>query len=1223
MLTSTLFVTNVHCPSCVSYVQDVLRPIPGIQDVHVSIVDHRIEVEHAERVHLGRSIANVLLEAAFDVQHVTTTNATGQELTSTTFEKPSPPRRIGRWPLFMSKAERKHIENCNACRAEMSRTPQGRRLRSDVVRASKIATHRGVENESAEEALSDDSTARYSDPAMVNMSGTPDKMQTSARYQASLVIGGMTCASCVGTITQAVMSMDTVQTVSVDLLSNSATVEFLGNKEDVQKIIEAIEDIGYEASLGNIIEEKPLENTDSDLTRAVLSIEGMTCSSCVNAITEDLNSLPFVSSIAVNLLGNSATVEFSDKSNLQKIVETVEDLGYGATAEKVEAVAGSKAPKQPSTRVVQIQIDGMFCEHCPTNIQTALEKIFHGSIATLQSPTLKQAVISISYIPSPPQMTARQILKVIEGTHEAFTASLYHPPSQEQRTKTMRHREQRSILLRLLFTFLVAIPSFIIGIVFMSLVPGSNSTRRWFEQPVWAGSVTREEWALFIMTTPVMFFGADLFHRRAFKEIRALWRRNSPTPILRRFYRFGSMNLLISAGTAVAYLSSLAVLILDATSTPNDNQGASDTYFDSVTFLSFFILIGRFLEAYSKAKTGDAVAMLTNLRPSTALLIENTEQEKGTTTTRVSTDLLEVGDIVSVPHGESPPSDGVIHQEGTFLFDESSLTGESKPAKKIIGDKVYTGSVNVSQPVMIEVTEIGGTSMLDQIVDVVRKGQSKRAPIERVADVITGYFVPIITLVAILTWIIWLALGESGALPAKWLDTRQGGWAFWSLEFAIAVFVVACPCGIGLAAPTALYVGGGLAAKSGILVQGGGEAFQEASNIDVMVFDKTGTLTEGQMKVTSFQKLDDNSKIVNVAVALIISKALEEYSTHPIAKAIVAYCEEELKESSDVRIESADIKEVPGRGMTGTFSVKQIRDHSEIGGEAEFDQYEVALGNEKLISEVTTNSNDRDSSFDIFTSTTLQRAQSTGQSTAILAIRQVSKPVPTINLDSPAIPTNLKPAYLFSIADPIRLSALSVLTTLRDTHKIEVHMCTGDNVHTARAVAAQLNIPPSSIRAACLPAEKADYIHSLQTPRPSPTPPSSTQTKRRIVAFVGDGTNDTPALSASDVSIALSSGSSIALSTSSFILLNAATPLSSILHLITLSRRVFMRVKMNFAWALVYNVVLVPVAAGVLFAATGGRWRLGPVWASAAMAASSVSVVGSSLALRWEFGGGK
>src|SRR5271169_5644420 len=284
---------------------------------------------------------------------------------------------------------------------------------------------------------------------------------------------------------------------------------------------------------------------------------------------------------------------------------------------------------------------------------------------------------------------------------------------------------------------------------------------------------------------------------------------------------------------------------------------------------------GRYLEAYTKHKAADAVSLLAGLRPTEAILDTVGEGE------RIPTDLLEVGDIVKVPNGSSPPGDGVIIS-GSSKFDESSLTGESRPAHKGVGDTVYVGTMNVGGVVTVKLDAIGGSSMLDKIVDIVRQGQSNRAPIERFADTLTGYFVPVIVLIAILTWVIWLSLGLSDSLPTGYLDVDEGGWVIWSLQFAIAVFVIACPCGIGLAAPTACFVGSGLAAKYGILVQGGGEAFQEASLVDCVVFDKTGTLTEGgEPKVTDSEIFAEDRNLT-----LRMANALEIASTHTLALAI-------------------------------------------------------------------------------------------------------------------------------------------------------------------------------------------------------------------------------------------------------------------------------------------------------------------------------------------------
>ena len=1063
-----------------------------------------------------------------------------------------------------------------------------------------------------------------------NTTGSGQTLSDTSEYEAQLSIEGMTCASCSTTITKELESLDVVKSVNIILLSNSGTVRFQGPKENIDKIVNAIEDVGYEASVEQIRKTSVVPSAhkqDKKVLKAVLGIEGMTCASCIVTVSRGLEELPFVRSVNIDLIGHSGNVEYDEESNLKAILEKIDDLGYDATVIS-EGQVGKSTEQKSAERTVALTIEGMYCHHCPEKVGAALQPLLGD--AKIQRPaTLSEPVVTIAYTPSPPDHTIRNFVDAIEKADEAFHVRVYHPPSLEERSRQMQHREQWRILARLLFAFVVAIPTFIIAIVFMDLVPKTNSSRQWLEQPVWAGSVSRVNWALFIMTTPVMFFGADHFHVRALKEIRALWRKSSRVTLFRRFYRFGSMNLLISAGTAVAYFSSLAVLILDATTPVSSNQHGSDTYFDSVTFLTFFILIGKFLEAYSKAKTGDAVAMLSNLRPTEANLVTRTTEEGGDfekstgETRRVPVDMLEVGDTVVVPHGTSPPSDGVVVSSGDYLFDESSLTGESKPVKKVANDKVFVGAVNAGQPVQIQITDIGGTTMLEQIVSVVREGQTKRAPIERLADVLTGYFVPVITFVAILTWVIWLSLGESGALSTRYLNGTNGGWAFWSLEFAISVFVIACPCGIGLAAPTALFVGGGMAAKKGILVQGGGEAFQEASKIDAIVFDKTGTLTEGgSLKVTEHENLmDRRDDPEELQMALKMAMAMEEASNHPIAKAIVDFCKSQAYENSAVTVASTNIEEISGQGMRATFDVS-----SPTRGQS---TYEAALGNQRLLTSLPSHSSSKSTYLDPL----LSKYQSLGHSTCVLSLRQLSPD-----------PTDFAPSILFAISDPIRPSALPVLNALRTQHNLSIHICTGDNHTTALAVATQLNIPASNVRANCLPGDKAEYIRSLQQPSPDASHPSR---RRQIVAFIGDGTNDTPALSAADVSIALSSGSDVAVTTASFILLTPSssttptptrTPSSSspsrpqqhqqidlhlLLTLLTLSRRVFRRIKLNFLWAGIYNILLVPVAAGVFFklGGGGGGWRLGPVWSAAAMAASSVSVVCSSLALRWEVRG--
>lgn len=1238
-LRSTFFVSNVHCTSCVAYINVILSDVPAVRGVEVNILTHEVHVRHGVEVGASK-LAMALVQAAFEVHHVTTYDDIEGSVVSEIDTTSLLPRDSilfssvrASYPKLPLK-NRQHIANCDACRKEsqdrLSWSPRpeknGLFRRESSWAAPLAASNRGSlcpdykKEDSDVESLVPRASSVAMEPVQpldTVLLSTPQRVDEV--FNARISIGGMSCASCVNAVTNEVKALEFIKDVVVNLLTNSATLVYTGPKSNIDKVIDQIEDIGFEASLDEV-------NTVSQPRRAPtafvaeIAITGMTCGSCVGAVTGAIEELPFVTCVSVNLLSHSGMVEFEGEEKANAIVEKVEDIGFDASLTSIRPLAAEKDDNDEiKPRTVSILVDGMFCHHCPKRVLESLETL---TDVVIEEPlSIKNPILKVTYTPHPSSYTVRDLLSTVESAHDAFKATVYHPPSVEDRSRAIQLHERRRLLCRLLFVFTITIPTFLIGVVFMSLVSSNNPARMYLEKPMWAGSASRMEWALFIMTTPVMFYGTDIFHVRAMKEVHALWRPGSRVPFLRRFCRFGSMNLLISAGTTVAYLSSLAVLIVDAAAgTDKSAQTHSSTYFDTVVFLTLFILAGRFMEAYSKAKTGDAIASLGKLRPSEALLVERSVtpvDKESEVIRRINIDLLEIGDIVSIPHGASPPADGtVLNTTGTYKFDESSLTGESKPVKKTASDQVYTGSVNVGQPVQIQVSAIGGSSMLDQIISVVREGQSRRAPLERVADMLTSHFVPIITLIAILTFLVWLSLGLSGALPDDYLDVSRGGWTFWSLEFAIAVFVVACPCGLALAAPTALFVGGGLAARHGILVKGGGEAFQEASRLDAIVFDKTGTLTEGgSLKVSEHEVLSNTNDSTEMQVAWTLAKKLEESSNHPIARAIMEFC----NSKPAAFVQSSEIQELSGKGMKGVFSVSTPETTEPV-------QYEAAIGNERLLHELASPDTET-----YYISTLLSKYQSAGKSTAILSLRK-------INLDT-LEKSPFTPVLVFAISDLIRPEAAQVISNLQN-RRVSVYMCTGDNHTTATAVADMVGIPRSNVMANILPAGKADFVRQIQE-----TSPNDNQKKdRSIVAFIGDGVNDSPALAAADVSIALSTGSDVALSSASFILLNSS--LNTILHLVLLSRRVFNRVKMNFGWALVYNLCLIPVAAGVFYPIVSGHrdvmgsngevigvvdthWRLSPVWAALAMALSSVSVVCSSLVLGVEdrvrrfFGGEK
>ena len=1118
LITSSFLLSNLHCPSCVSHIQDILFALnPRPISVSPSLVSSWVTVEHDESLP-ERDIREALEAAGFDV--LPEVSDPGKSYMGYDGEIGYLDRFIDKWrsdnPAGGSKAKQssKHVENCESCRLE--------------------ATEKSIPN--------------HQDPS--------------------------TSESPANTITK---------------IYREATVQKTLSKSDLSLVV--------------------VDSADSqDTWRASLAIGGMTCAACVVAISKELEKKDWIKNVAVNLISNSATVDFSGENHKNDIIECIEDIGYDAAIDNVvdlKALRNNSSEGQNVTRTVDVFVDGMYCDHCPTRILTALEG-FDVPVKIEKPLNLQDPILRISYTSNVPSFTIRNIIAAISAVDISIEPSIYHPPTLEERSRQIHAREQRRILIRVLLTLIVVVPTFIVGIVFMSLVPSTNSGRQFLMRPMRAG-ISRAQWALFIMATPIYFLCADVFHIRALKEIRSMWRPGSTAPILQRFYRFGSMNMLMSLGTSIAYISSVAQLIAAGVHPPlvPDNNAF---YFDSVVFLTLFLLIGRLIESHSKSKTGDAVAMLGKLRPTEALLIESSTsggasseetvtgeelvvRQQGESLKRVNIDLLEFGDIVKVLHGGSPPCDGIIIQ-GESKFDESSLTGESKLIKKSVGDEVFSGTVNKDSPISIRITGVAGSSMLDQIVKAVREGQTRRAPMERIADTLTGYFVPFVTLVAICDWIIWLALGYSGALPPDYLRDNSGGWVAWSLQFAIAVFVVACPCGLALAAPTALFVGGGLAAQHGILVKGGGEAFEKASRLDCIVFDKTGTLTlGGEPVVTEFQSVPINNKFGTHAqtseeTILAMVNAIEANSSHTVAKALTSFCK--VKETMDISVEN--VEEIAGKGMRGTFH---------IGSEG---KTELIIGNELLMLE-------SDVPIHQDAEPTLKSWKSEGRSVALAAVKS------TVD-DKEVIPSS-QLAAIFAISDPIRREAPGIIKALQK-RGTDVWMLSGDNQITANAIGAQVGIPSTNIIAGVLPSQKADKIQYLQKSLKARTSKSGGEhtQKRALIAMVGDGINDSPALTTADVGIAIGSGSDIAISSAEFVLVSSN--LNALITLLDLSRFVFRRIKFNFGWALVYNLIALPVAAGVLYpiVSQGQHVRLNPVWASLAMAASSISVVCSSLALR-------
>ncbi|MBI5448817.1 copper-translocating P-type ATPase, partial [Candidatus Gottesmanbacteria bacterium] len=581
--------------------------------------------------------------------------------------------------------------------------------------------------------------------------------------------------------------------------------------------------------------------------------------------------------------------------------------------------------------------------------------------------------------------------------------------------------------------------------------------------------------------------------------------------------RTAGMDTLIAVGTSAAFGYSILSLWFP---TP--------MYFDTASVIITLILLGRYLEAKAKAHTSDAIKKLLHLQAKTARIIRNGKEID------IPIDQVKVGDTIRVRPGEKIPVDGKI-TEGASTIDESMVTGESLPVDKKAGDTVIGATMNKTGTFLFAATKIGSDTMLSQIVKMVSEAQSSRAPIARLADVVSGYFVPIVLMAAVATFVVWFDAGTFSQ-------------AFTNM---IAVLIIACPCALGLATPTAIMVGTGRGAEHGILIKDA-EALEVAYQTNVAVFDKTGTLTKGEPKVTDFASVGNQIPRLKSYMY-----ALEKLSEHPLSRAIVSYFSPVSSKPPVSPLLVKDFRAIEGFGLSGTIAQTYIL----IGNKKLMDKERVPLAPEL----------EKKS----------QQWMAEGKTLAYVAVAN-------------------KHVALIAIADTIKTEAKDTVAALKRMG-ITVWMITGDNEVTARAIAKQAGI--ANVLAGVLPQEKAAKIQEFK---------SSKLIKKPVVAFAGDGINDAPGLAAADVGIAMGTGTDIAMESAGITLLNK--DLRSVVSALKLSKTTLTIIKQNLFWAFGYNVILIPVAMGVLYPVTG--WLLNPALAAFAMAASSISVVGNSLRLK-------
>lgn len=633
-------------------------------------------------------------------------------------------------------------------------------------------------------------------------------------------------------------------------------------------------------------------------------------------------------------------------------------------------------------------------------------------------------------------------------------------------------------------------------------------------------AILKNPWMQLALATPVQFWAGWRFYEGALKMARA---------------RTTDMNTLIAIGTSAAYFYSVLAVLAPGYFASLSGTSAPATYFDTSATIIALIIFGRYLEAKAKGRASEAIHKLLGLQPRTAR-VERDGKELD-----IPIAELAIGDIVVVRPGEKLAADGTV-VDGYSAVDESMVTGESIPLEKRPGDQVIGATINKTGSLRFKVDQVGEGSFLSQIVRLVEEAQGSKAPIQRLADKISSYFVPAVLLISVATFIIWMATGP---------ETRFT----FALTAFIAVLIIACPCALGLATPTAVMVGTGKGAENGIIFRGG-ETLEKAGKLDTIVLDKTGTLTAGHPVVTDVVALHPESNVIIDGESvqldenglLTVAASIEKYSEHVYAEAIVKEAE---KRSLSI-VKPAGFDTFPGKGIVSIY-------FSNV----------VILGNERLLE-------DKGISPELG-GEVARKLSAEGKTPIFLAI-------------------NGRLEAVIALMDVLKPRSVEVIRALR-SRGLKIYMITGDNELTAGAIASELGI--DKYFAQVLPQDKAHYVQELRQ-------------KGKVVAMVGDGVNDAPALAEADIGIAMGSGTDIAVEASDITLIRE--DLAPLVAAVDLSKRTVRTIHQNFFWAFIYNIVLIPVAAGALYPATG--ILLDPIIAGAAMAFSSVSVVTNSLRLK-------
>lgn len=722
-------------------------------------------------------------------------------------------------------------------------------------------------------------------------------------------------------------------------------------------------------------------------------------------------------------------------------------------------------------KTTEISINGMSCASCATRIEASLRKV-NGIILFDVNFLTQKANVKFDE----KEISLKQITKHIEELGYSAATSVDNKLDENSEFRNLR----KNFIISSIFT----LPILTISMLMLEF-PFKN-------------------YVLLTLSLPVILWAGNQFYIQAYKAL---------------VHKTVNMNTLIAVGTGAAFLYSFVATVFPDLFVSVGQK--PEVYFEVATVIITLILMGRMLEAKAKGKTSQAIQRLMGLQPNTARVIsEGIEQD-------IKIDNLKVGDIILVKPGEKIPVDGEII-EGSSSVNESMITGESLSVDKMVGDIVIGATINLTGSFKYKATKVGKDTMLQQIIKLVEQAQNSKAPIQRLADIISGYFVPVVIVIAVITFLLWFFLApESIRLH-------------YAIMNFVAVLIIACPCALGLATPTAIMVGTGLGAENGILIKSGA-SLETLHKVQTLILDKTGTITKGEPEVTNI--------ITNIDIKefLFYAASAEKNSEHPLSKAIIK--KNELEKIS--LVDPQNFQSLTGSGIKAIVNGKEI-----------------LIGNQKLIVE---------NKIDLNFSEEYQKFLNEGKTIVFVSI-------------------NNKLEGIIAIADAIKPESMSAIKQFKNMG-FEVIMLTGDNHKTAQSIAKQVGI--SRVIAEVLPQDKANVV-------------SRVQSENKIVAMVGDGINDAPALVKADVGIAIGTGTDIAMESSDITLVKGN--LLGVVNAITLSRKTLKTIKQNLFFSLFYNVLGIPIAAGILYPSFG--ILLSPMIAAFAMAASSISVVFNSLRLK-------